>query len=78
MPRYDHIFEDGRSVLARAYPNAVLPLFRRHFVEEWMAKRAREYFAPRDPAALPYIENLLALPNYRDIAGFIEADEDEE
>jgi hypothetical protein len=72
MPRYTHVYEDGRAVPARAYPNSVLPLFRRHFVEEWMGKKAMEYFGPRDPAAIPYIENLLALPNYSDIAGFIE------
>ena len=78
MPRYTHVYEDGRAISARAYPNAILPMFRRHFVEEWMAKRALEYFGPRDPAAIPYIEKLLALPNYRDIAGFIEAEKDEE
>ena len=74
MPRYTHVYEDGRAISARAYPNSIWPLFKRHFVEEWMAKKALEYFAPRDPAALPYIENLLALPNYNDIAGFIEGD----
>jgi hypothetical protein len=76
MPRYTHTYEDGRTVPARAYPNSVLALFRRHFVEEWMAKKALAYFGPRDPEALPYIENLLALPNYSDIAGFIEHEEE--
>ncbi|USG61465.1 KilA-N domain-containing protein [Sneathiella marina] len=72
MPQYSHIYEDGRVVTARAYPNNLLPMFRRHFAEEWMAKRALDYFGPRDQAALPFLENLLALPNYRDIAGFLE------
>lgn len=72
MPTYNHYYEDGRVVQARAYPKALRYQFERHFVEEWMHKRALKYFKPRDPEALPYIENLLALPNYRDIAGFIE------
>src|SRR3546814_633207 len=31
MPSYPHGYEDGRIVNARAYPNEVLPHFRRHF-----------------------------------------------
>lgn len=72
MPNYYHTYEDGLRVQARAYPNSVLEEFRRHFIEVWMAKRSFQYFGERDPKAVPYIENLLALPNYSDIAGFIE------
>ena len=72
MPSYQHAYEDGRVVNARAYPIRVLPAFRRHFTEVWMAQHAIPYFGKRDPAALPHLERLLALPNYRDIAGFIE------
>lgn len=72
MPTYRHVYEDGRVVLARAYPLGLIAEFKRHFIEEWLHKRAREYFLARDQSALPYMENLLALPNYRDIAGFIE------
>ena len=72
MPSYQHGYEDGRVVPARAYPNSVLQHFRRHFVEVWMNKRAIPYFGERDPNAVPYLEQMLALPNYRDIAGFIE------
>lgn len=73
MPSYRHVYEDGRVVMARAYPVRVLPHFRQHFIAEWLHKKALQYFAPRDAAALPYLKNLLALPNYSDIAGFIEA-----
>lgn len=72
MPSYQHRYEDGRIVNARAYPISVLADFRRHFVEEWMHKRALEYFSSRDVKALPHLENLLSLPNYSDIVGFIE------
>ena len=72
IPDYRHVYEDGRVVLARAYPLSLIAQFRRHFIEEWLHGRARDYFSARDQSALPYIENLLALPNYRDIAGFIE------
>ena len=75
MPTYPHGYEDGRTVPARAYPNIVLHHFRRHFVEVWMPTRAIAYFGERDPKAVPYVEQLLALPNYRDIAGFIEEDD---
>jgi hypothetical protein len=71
MPSYPHRYEDGRVVNARAYPIGVLAHFRRHFVEEWMHKRALEYFGSRDPKALPHLENLLALPNYNDVVGYI-------
>jgi hypothetical protein len=72
MPSYPHSYEDGRMVSARAYPNQVLASFRRHFVEVWMATKALSYFAERDREAVPHVERLLSLPNYRDIAGFIE------
>ncbi len=72
MPSYSHSYEDGRMVNARAYPNQVLASFRRHFVEVWMATKALSYFAERDREAVPHVERLLSLPNYRDIAGFIE------
>lgn len=71
MPTYIHLYEDGRAVNARAYPNRLLADFRRHFVEVWMAKRALPYFGERDRAAVPHIERLLLLPNYADVAGFI-------
>lgn len=34
MPSYEHEYEDGRRIQARAYPNHVLPDFRRYFVEK--------------------------------------------
>lgn len=72
MPSYRHVYEDGRVVAARAYPNRVLASFREHFGKVWMPTRAIGYFGERDPTAVPHIENLLALPNYRDIVGLIE------
>lgn len=74
MPRYMHLYEDGRQVDARAYPKTLRNRFERYFVEEWMQHKALPYFKERDVKALPYIENLLALPNYSDIAGYIESD----
>ncbi len=72
MPSYQHSYEDGRVVNARAYPNSNLQHFRQHFIEVWMPERAIQYFGERDPESVPYLENLLALPNYNDIAGYIE------
>ena len=72
MPTYRHRYEDGRVVDARAYPKSIWPEFQKHLVQEWMHNRAMKYFKPRDAEALPYIEKLLALPNYSDVAGYID------
>lgn len=74
MPRYKHRYEDGRVVDARAYPKTIRLKFEKYFVTEWMRNKAIGYFKPRDQEALPYLQNLLALPNYTDIAGYIETD----
>jgi hypothetical protein len=59
FPRYEHVYEDGRKVPARLYPNALLAEFRKHFHEVWVPQRMRGYFAERDPNALPHVERLL-------------------
>lgn len=74
-PTYQHKFEDGRVVNARAYPNELIGELRRFFVEEWLRNKSETYFSERDPQALPYLRKFLSLPNYRDIMGYIEASE---
>jgi hypothetical protein len=60
LPTYVHVFEDDRRpVLAKAYPETLLPSFRRHFREVWLPRKAREYFQKRDPRALEYLPKLL-------------------
>lgn len=59
LPTYLHLFEDGRRVRAKAYPEALLPAFRRHFREEWLPKYAEQYFRSRDSEALAYLPKLL-------------------
>jgi hypothetical protein len=60
MPTYAHTFEDFRpAVQAKAYPNAYLAGFRKHFTEVWLPQRAPEYFAQRDPLALKHLPKLL-------------------
>ena len=71
-PTYPHKYEDGRIVDARAYPNALIGELRRFFVEEWLRDKSQEYFSKRDPSALPYLNKLLSLPNYREIMGYVE------
>ncbi len=63
LPKYRHDFEDGRVVLANAYPNAFLAPFRAHFFEVWIPDRAQLYFQKRDPAALEYLPYLLPRPS---------------
>lgn len=62
LPKYWHIYEDGRRVQAKAYPEALLADWRRHFREEWMPNKAIEYFRTRDGEALAYIPRLLPSP----------------
>lgn len=62
FPTYRHRYEDGRVVEARLYPNELLPDFRAHFQEVWMPTRAITYFEERDPAAVPYLQLVLAPP----------------
>ncbi|MDF2510478.1 MAG: KilA-N protein [Herbinix sp.] len=71
-PKYPHKYEDGRIVNARAYPNVLIGELRRFFVEEWLRERSHAYFAERDPLALPYLNQFLSLPNYREVMGYVE------
>lgn len=60
LPTYLHVFEDGRRVWPKAYPERLLADFRRHFREEWLPNKAIEYFRPRDSEALEYLPKLIA------------------
>lgn len=62
LPTYWHIYEDGRRVQAKAYPEALLPAWRKHFREEWMPNRSTDYFRGRDSEALAYLPRLLPGP----------------
>lgn len=55
MPSYDHRFEDGRVVRARAYPEEYLPAFRKFLREQWIPERSISYFRQKDPEAVPYL-----------------------
>jgi KilA-N domain len=44
LPTYWHVYEDGRRVQAKAYPERLLADWRKHFREEWLPHRAIEYF----------------------------------
>ena len=71
-PQYNHSYEDGRVFPVRAYPNELLGNLRKFFVEKWLKERSRDYFAKRDPSALPYLDEFLALPNYKEAMGYLE------
>jgi hypothetical protein len=60
LPAYAHVYEDGRRVPAKAYPESLLPDFRKHFREEWLPNRAIEYFQRRDGEALQFLPKLIA------------------
>ena len=55
FPSYTHRYADGRAVLARLYPMAVLEAFRKHFHEVWIPKKMLPYFRKRGANALKYI-----------------------
>lgn len=72
-PTYKHHYEDGRIVDAKAYPNELLQMVRKFFVEEWLKNRAEKYFKTHTPEALPYLQKMLQLPNLRQVMGYIDA-----
>jgi len=72
FPEYPHKFEDGRTVNARAYPNELLPVCQKFLVEDWLKNRAENYFKKRDKDALPFLKQMMQLPNLREVMGYIE------
>jgi KilA-N domain len=62
VPTYEHRYEDGRVVQAKMYPASLLPDFRKHFNEVWLPIKALDYFAKRDPQALPFLDRVLGIP----------------
>jgi hypothetical protein len=60
LPTYLHVFEDGRRVWPKAYPDELLAAFRKHFREEWLPNRAIDYFRGRDSEALQFLPKLIA------------------
>lgn len=62
LPKYWHVYEDGRRVQAKAYPEHLLADWRKHFREEWLPHRAVPYFSGKDSAALAYLPKLLPGP----------------
>lgn len=73
FPKYNHTYENGFTFPVRAYPNDLLGVLRKYFVEVWLKERARDYFAERDVNALPYLEKMFQLPNLRQVMGYIDA-----
>lgn len=59
MPTYQHVYQDGRIVYPKLYPNELLADFRRHFHGVWMQQRAMTYFDERDPKALDHLPILI-------------------
>lgn len=55
FPSYHHIYEDGRVVSARAYPDELLAAFRKHLKEVWIPSKAVTYFRQRDPNAVQFL-----------------------
>jgi hypothetical protein len=76
FPQYPHSYEDGRVVNVRAYPDELLGVLKKFFVETWLRDKSYNYFAERDKNALPYLQQLLSLPNYREVMGYIELEDD--
>jgi hypothetical protein len=60
LPTYWHVYEDGRRVRAKAYPESLLAEWRKHYREEWLPHRAIEYFRPRDSEALAFLPKLIS------------------
>src|ERR1043165_5008672 len=62
LPRYKHVYPDGRTVEANLYRLSILEDFRQHFFNVWLPNHGPAYFQAKDPKALPYLSNLMPLP----------------
>jgi hypothetical protein len=60
LPTYLHVYEDGRRVWPKAYPDRLWADFRKHFREEWLPHHSVEYFRKRDSEALQFLPKLIA------------------
>jgi len=62
FPTYEHVFDDGKRppVSARLYPNELLTDFREYFNNEWLKKRAIEYFENNAPEIVPNLKKVIA------------------
>jgi hypothetical protein len=60
LPTYLHVYEDGRRVWPKAYPDKLWADFRKHFREEWLPHHSIEYFRKRDSEALQFLPKLIA------------------
>jgi hypothetical protein len=60
LPTYLHVYEDGRRVWPKAYPDRLLADLRKHFREEWLPHHSIEYFRKRDSEALQFLPKLIA------------------
>ena len=61
---YEHEFVDDTrpTVEARLYPIKYLEDFRRYFNNVWLPRQAPKYLEKRFPKALPYLNQIAALP----------------
>lgn len=72
VPLYDHLYEDGKTLQIKAYPKELWTEFQKYLIEDWMPNESIQYFESRDPNLAKYIEKLLLMPDYKDIAGLVE------
>jgi len=57
---YMHLFPNGLEIECRQYPDALLSLFRKFVLTEWIPNHASGYFQERDRKALDYIPKLIS------------------
>lgn len=55
FPEYMHIYPDGRTFPARAYPNEIYATFKDYMHKQWMPNRLADYFMERDKNAGDFI-----------------------
>lgn len=62
LPTYGHDYLDGRPiVLAKAYPEWLIPDYRNWFRTEWLPAHGVQYFKKKDPSSLAFLDRLPAL-----------------
>ena len=59
---YPHQYPDGRKVDANAYPEEMLPKFRRWFRETYKPIKLPAYLGSKDKSSLPALSKMLGIP----------------
>lgn len=64
LPKYKHVYEDGRVVKPKAYTNSLYAIAIAFLDDVWMPTHSDKYFRTRDENVLPYLQKVFGVLVY--------------